>query len=49
MRLFANGGVDLAQCLLDPEPDSNPLDAGSPSWCIFNKCRTMPDPVEEMF
>ena len=47
VQLLAHGGgVDLAKCLLDPEPDKGPT-GPMPPWCICGLCRPMPTEVEE--
>ena len=47
MQLLAHGGgVDLARCLLDPEPEIVPT-GPMPPWCICGLCRPMPTEVEE--
>lgn len=49
MLLAHRGGVDLAQCLLEPDPD--PLDPSPddcPQWCRCGCCTPMPTPTEEV-
>ena len=48
IRLLAHGGgVDLAQCLLDPEPSMRPV-TETPSWCNCGYCRPMPTDIEQV-
>ena len=47
-RLLAHGGgVDLATCILDPEPDIVP-NTPKPEWCICGYCRPMPTDLEKV-